>query len=188
MASPRRGVASLPVRAYVHVPTWVWLGRRKGDRGLPAMNDCGAQNLAWLPYSESPYAWKIPATSTLAGAFRGFTQKLDLPLLSWIPCSDDAAAPRPVSSNTHLTSLERLLARFLILGSLFVSEQVSFRYSVASRACDRPNQVLARGSDAEVRVEQILPVSTVNTWAVTQSRSVDHATFQVQFRRTTGSG
>lgn len=42
------------------------------------MNDCGARNLAWLPPSGSPYPWKIPATSTLAGAFRGFTQELDL--------------------------------------------------------------------------------------------------------------
>ena len=219
-ASPRRTVAKLPVCAHVHVSTRVWLGRTKRHLGLLAMNDSGTQDPAWLPSYGLRYACKFRPTPTLAGALRGFTQELALLRPSWLPCSNDAAAPKPVSSNTHLTSLERLLSRFLILvpppglrpddslrtmpsqpahatsvrgvcfkaDSLLAPEQLSFRYSVASNACDRPNQVVTRGSDAKVRVEQILPVSTVNTWAVTQSRSLDHATFQVQFRRTTRSG
>ena len=187
-AGSRRSVASLPVRAYVHVPTWVWLRRRKGYRGLSAMNDCGARNLAWLPSSRSRYAWKIPATSTLAGAFRGFTQELDLLCPSRLPHSDDRAIRKPVSSNPHLTNLERLLSIFLSLGSFLVSEQASFRYDVASNACDRPSTAAARGSDPKFRLAQILAVSTVNTWAVMQSHSVDHAMLQVQFRRTTRSG
>lgn len=58
----------------------------------------------------------------------------------------------------------------------------------ACHASNRPNPVATRGSHAQVRVEQVLAVSTVNTWRVTQPHSMGHSTLQARFRHTTRTG
>lgn len=126
-AGSRRSVASLPVRAYVHVPTWVWLRRRKGYRGLSAMNDCGARNVAWLSPYALRYACKFRATSTLPGPLREFTRKLDFLRSSRLP-RDGESASRTGSSDPHRMRLELPILRFFISRPLVALDGGSFRY------------------------------------------------------------
>ena len=186
MASPWRSVASLPVRAYAHVPTWAWLGRRKGHRGLPAMNDCGAQNLAWLPSSGLQCIWMIRAMSTLAGVLRGSAQKLDLLRSSRPPYAGESGS-RPVSRDPHRKRPGRLVPRFLISGALLASVGGLFRYR--ARATHPTDRTQSRPEARTLKlVQQILAVSTVNTWGATQPHSMGHSTLQARFRHTTRTG
>lgn len=103
------------------------LGRTKRHLGLPAMNDCGTQDLAWLPPYGLRYACKFRATSTLPGPLREFTRKLDFLRSSRLP-RDGESASRTGSSDPHRMRLELPILRFFISRPLVALDGGSFRY------------------------------------------------------------